>query len=77
MRADFVVVQDGKVVSVVESKVDGGTLSNGQRLFFNDKDVGTLSGKNAGAFKGTQIDPNTTHTAIYQWNSATGTFVVQ
>lgn len=77
MRADFVVVQNGQVVSVVESKVDGGVLSNGQKLFFNDKDIGTLTGKNAGAFKGIQVDPSKVQATVYHWDSKTGTFVTQ
>jgi hypothetical protein len=77
MRADFVVVKDGKVISVVESKVDGANLSNGQKLFFNDKDVGTLTGKNAGDFTGTKVDPSKVRAEIYRWNSSQGTFKVQ
>ncbi len=38
MKADFVVIKDNNVLGVFESKVDGGTLSNGQKLFFNDGD---------------------------------------
>lgn len=77
MNADFVVVMDNKIVGVFESKVDGGTLSNGQKLFFNDKDIGTLAGKNAGQFKGTPVDPSTINTAVYRWSSQTGSFMVQ
>jgi hypothetical protein len=75
MRADFVVIQDGRIINVVESKVDGGGLSNGQKLFFNDKDVGTLTGKNAGDFNGVQVDPNKIKTTVFTWTSQTGTFV--
>ena len=53
------------------------SMSNAQKLFFNDKDAGTLSGQNAGAFKGVQVDPSKIKTSIFQWDSNTGTFVVK
>lgn len=36
MRADFFLIKDNKVLGVIESKVDGGALRNGQKLFFID-----------------------------------------
>jgi hypothetical protein len=75
--ADFVVVKDNKVVGVFESKVNGGKLSVGQSSFYNDGVKGTLTGKNAGAFSGTQVDPNKVASSVYKWNSKTGTYVVQ
>ena len=77
MTADFVVVKDGKVVGVFESKVNGSSLSNGQKLFFNDGDAATLLGKNAGALEGTKIDPSTLKTGVYRWDAKTGSFTVQ
>lgn len=78
MNADFVVVQDGKVTGVFESKVNGSKLSNGQKLFFNDKDAGTLSGKNVPeALKGTTVDPSKLQTGVYRWDSKTSSFTLQ
>jgi hypothetical protein len=79
MIADHVVVKDNKVLGVFESKVDGGKLSNGQKLFFNDGDVGTFTGKNAerGKISGLQVDPSTIKTNVYKWDSKTGTYTVQ
>ncbi|NLU91351.1 DUF6443 domain-containing protein [Chitinophaga sp. Ak27] len=75
MRADFVVVKDGKILGVFESKVDGGTLSNGQKLFFNDGEKGVFTGKNAGALEGQSVDPNKVQKAVYRWDTRNGTFV--
>ncbi|MFY0255972.1 DUF6443 domain-containing protein [Chitinophaga sp. 30R24] len=75
MRADFVVVKDNKIIGVFESKVDGGTLSNGQKLFFNDGEKGVFTGKNAGAFEGRTIDPSKVQKAVYRWDSSNGTFI--
>jgi RHS repeat-associated protein len=77
MVADFVVVRKGNVIGVFESKVNGSRLSNGQKLFFNDGDVGVLSGARAGAFKGTQVDPSKLITGTYRWDSKTASFVLQ
>jgi len=77
MRADFVVVKDGKVIGMPESKTDLSKLSNPQKLFYLDGEAGTLTGKNAGAYKGVQVDPSTINTDIYRWNSKTGTFTIE
>lgn len=75
MKADFVVIKDYKVFGVVESKVDGGVLSNGQKLFFIDGDAGVLSGKNAGRFKNVKVDPSKLDIRIFTWDSKTGNFI--
>jgi RHS repeat-associated protein len=77
MRADFVVVKEGKVLGVIESKVDGGTLSSGQKSFFSEGVKGTLTGKNAGDFKGVVVDPTKVYNAVFKWNSNNGSFVGQ
>lgn len=79
MNADFVVVQNGKVVGVFESKVNGSSLSNGQKLFFNDGEAGTLTGKNAarGNIEGIKVDPSKLQTGVYRWNSQTGSYTVK
>ena len=77
-NADFVVVKNGKVEGVFESKVNASKLSNGQRLLYNDKEVGTLTGKNVPeALQGTQIDPSKVQTGVYRWDSKTGAFTLQ
>ena len=75
MRADFVLIKNNRVFGVVEAKVDGGTLSNGQKLFFIDGDIGTLSGKNAGPFRNLKVDPSKIETRIFTWDSKTGNFI--
>ncbi|PSL42363.1 RHS repeat-associated protein [Chitinophaga niastensis] len=77
MTADFVVVKEGKIIGMFESKVNNSKLSNGQKLFFNDGDAGILSGKNAGRFKGVQVDPSNIQTGVYRWDSKTMAFTVQ
>jgi RHS repeat-associated protein len=78
VTADFVVVKDGKVVGIFESKVNESSLSNSQKLFFNDGDVGTLTGKNAGSdLQGVMVDPSKIKTGIYRWNSKTGSYTIE
>ena len=77
MTADFVVVKDGKVVGVFESKVNGSRLSNGQKLFFNDGDAGTFAGKNAGALEGTKIELSKVQKGVYRWDSKTNAYTLQ
>ncbi|MBV8252025.1 MAG: hypothetical protein JO154_05410 [Chitinophaga sp.] len=76
MIADFVVVKEGKVVGVFESKVNDSRLRNAQKLFFNDGDVGGLSGKNAGPYKGLKVDPSKVKTGVYRWDSKSASFIM-
>jgi RHS repeat-associated protein len=74
--ADFVVVKDGKVIVVAESKVNSSALSNGQKLFFKDKEVGVLTGANAGKdLQGVTVDPSKIQNEIYRWDTKTASFV--
>ncbi|MCX6207056.1 MAG: RHS repeat-associated core domain-containing protein [Bacteroidetes bacterium] len=77
MTADFVVVKDGKVVGVFESKVNGSRLSNGQKLFFNDGDAGAFAGKNAGALEGTKVEPSKVQRGVYRWDSKTSAYTLE
>ena len=78
-NADFVVIKNGKVEGVFESKANGSKLSNGQRLLYNDKEVRTFTGKNAarGNIEGIKVDPSKVQTGVYRWDSKTGTFTLQ
>ena len=78
MVADFVVVKDGKVIGLFESKVDGSRLSNGQKLFFQDGDAGVLNGKNVPQnMQGVKVDPATIQKGVYRWDSTDATFKVE
>lgn len=77
MTKDIVVVQEGEVTGMFESNVNRSKLSNGQKLFFNDKEVGTLTGKNAGRLQGTTLNPSKLKTGVYRWDAKRGSFTLQ
>lgn len=70
--ADVVAIQNGKILHMVESKVNKSPISSGQRRLFISEENGMIWGTNAGDFGGLRFNGKSIKAEVQRFDSRTG-----